>query len=793
MSAFKMSVLNKKLIRDLMHLWGQALAIALVMAAGVATLILSVGSYRSLDETRRTYYERNRFADVFAQARRAPNHLAERLEQLLGVATVETRIARDAILDIEGLDEPASARVISLPKFGAEPKLNALYLREGRLPEPNRTNEAAISETFAKANHFALGSKFKAILNGRKRELTVTGIALSPEFIYAIGPGDFVPDDRRFGVVWLPYDAAAAAFDLDGAFNDVSVKLQPGANEQQVIDQIDLALAPFGGTGAYDRRDQQSHAFVDAELAQLRGMAKIIPPIFLAVAAFLLNMTLSRIIALEREQIGLLKALGYSRGAIALHYLKFVSLIAGVGTAIGFAAGAWLGRGLTELYGEFYHFPFLVFLNPADVYILGGGVSFVAALLGGLRAALQAASLPPAVAMAPPNPVRYRRTFLSRLAFARRFPQSMTMIMRHIARYPGRSAVTVMGVAAAGALLIASQCGLDSIELMIDVSYFQMQRQDATINFAEIASFKVAQDAGRLPGTMLAEPFRAVPVTLRYGARHKRLSVTGLMADGDLQKLLDVDLKPLPLPQEGIVLGEKLARILDAKVGDLIDVEARYSRHPHFRTPVSAIAQGYQGLTAYMTLDALNAALGDGRAVSGAALSVDTKQLAEFYRALKETPKVAGAALMKSSLRAFRETMAQNLTISMTIYMVLSAIITFGVVYNSARIQLSERGRELASLRVLGFTKGEVSTILLGEIAILVTVAVPLGWLMGYGLAWVVISGLETDLYRVPFAVSRATYALTAMTILGTAVVSALIVRRRIGRLDLIAVLKTRE
>lgn len=788
-----MSTLDRKLIRDLTHLWGQALAIALVMAAGVATLILSVGSYRSLDETRRTYYERNRFADVFAQARRAPNHLAGRLEQLPGVERVETRIARDAILDIEGLDEPASARVISLPRLGAEPRLNALHLREGRLPEPNRSNEAAVSETFAKANHFTPGSKFKAILNGRKRELIVTGIVLSPEFIYAIGAGDFVPNDRRFGVAWLPYEAMAAAFDLDGAFNDVSVRLQPGASAQGVIDLIDQVLAPYGGTGAYDRRDQQSHAFIDAELSQLRGMASVIPPIFLAVAAFLLNMTLTRIIALEREQIGLLKALGYSRTAIALHYLKFVSLVAGAGALIGFAAGAWLGRGLTELYGEFYHFPFLVFLNPADVYILGGGVSFASALLGGLRAALQAAGLPPAVAMAPPSPIRYRRTFLNQAAFVRRLPQSAIMIFRHLARFPGRSAVTVVGVAAAGALLIASLCMMDSIELMIDVSYFQMQRQDATINLAEIASFKAAQDIGKLPGTMVAEPFRATPVILRHGSRHKRLSLTGLPPGGDLQKLLDVDLKPLPLPENGVVVGEKLARMLDVRIGDVIDVEARYSRRPRFRVAVSAIAQGYMGLNAYMALTAMNDALGDGRAVSGAALAIDDKRLEEFYRRVKNTPKIAGAALMKSSLKSFRETMAQNITISMSVYMVLSAIITFGVVYNSARIQLSERGRELASLRVLGFTRGEVSAILLGEIAILVMAAVPLGCLLGYGLAWVVVQGLETEMYRVPLAVSPATYALTAITILGTALASALIVRRRISQLDLISVLKTRE
>lgn len=786
------AALDRKLLRDLVHMRGQAIAIALVIAAGVATMIIAVGAHRSLSETRNAYYERYRFADVFAQARRAPNHLRDALGQIPGVAAVETRVAGSVILDVEGLEEPVSGRLISLPAFG-EPALNALFLREGRLPDPRRDDEVILSEAFAKANKLAPGGQLGAILNGRKRQLTVVGLALSPEFIYALSAGSLVPDDRRFGVLWYPYDAAAAAFDMRGAFNDVAFRLRRDAIEADVLEAIDTILAPYGGLDSHTRKDQLSHAFLDAELAQLEGMARIMPPIFLAVAAFLLNMALARIIALEREQIGLLKALGYSRMAIGTHYLKFTGLIAAGGILIGFGLGTWMGRGLTTLYQEFFHFPFLVFLMPADVYFLAGAISMGAALVGGIRAAMQAVRLPPAVAMAPPAPVFYSRGWLSGASALRRLSQSSMMILRHLTRYPTRALLTVAGIASSVALLVVSFNPLDSIELMIDVTYFRTMRQDMSVYFTEIRPLRVEQELQRLPGVLAAEPFRSVPVTLRNGARHKRIAIMGLPPGTELQKLLDVDLGPMSLPDTGIALSEKLAALLGVGPGQTVAVEVKSGQRRKFEVPVTAIAQGYLGLNAYMELSALNALLGDGRAVSGATLMVDQGKMAALHDELKALPAVGGLALLTSSLQTFRQTLARNLSIMTFVYIALAGIVTFGVVYNSARIQLSERGRELASLRILGFTRGEVSRILLGEIAILVLLAIPLGWAMGYGLAKLVVLSMDTELYRIPFVAARATYAKAALAVMIAAAVSAALVRRRIDQLDLIAVLKTRE
>ena len=502
-----MRALDLKLLRDLKRLWAQALAIALVIAGGVATLVLAVGSYRSLDDTRTAYYERHQFADVFAAVRRAPKTLVERIAEIPGVAAVDARIAKLALLDIPNLREPATGHFISLPEIG-EPALNRLYLRIGRMPEPGRAEEVAVSESFAKAHRFAPGSRFSAILNGRKRELVIVGIVLSPEFIYAVGPGDIMPDDRRFGIIWMSEKALARAYNLDGAFSSVNLKLQRDASEREVRKRLDALLDRYGGQAAHGRKDQTSHAWLDHELDMLANMSRTLPPIFLLVAAFLVNLTLTRFVALEREQIGLLKALGYGNTVIATHYLKFVILIAIAGIAIGSAAGTWLGSYVTQLFGDFFRFPFLLFSKSLDVYLMAAALSLVAAIVGAVRAVQGVVTLAPAVAMQPPAPASFRRVLPTWFTLDRIVSQPTIMLVRNIARHPIRAAFTTFGMALATAILVVSLFLSGTMESLIDVTYFLADRQDATVSFIEKRPQVVVHQMARLPGVIAAEPYR---------------------------------------------------------------------------------------------------------------------------------------------------------------------------------------------------------------------------------------------------------------------------------------------
>ncbi|HQF29865.1 MAG TPA: FtsX-like permease family protein [Hyphomicrobiales bacterium] len=787
-----MAMLTRKLRRDLRRLWPQALAIAFVMAAGVATLILATGAYASLSETRSAYYERNRFADLFASVTRAPNGLAQRIAEIPGVAAVETRIAKLAPLDIAGMREPASAMFVSLPDIG-EQRLNTLYMRSGRLPIPGDDREVVVNASFADAHGFGLGDRFAALLNGTKRQLTIVGIGLSPEYIFTLGPGELVPDDRRFGVVWMSEKALAAAFDLDGAFSDVAVTLMRDVSEQTVIDELDVLLKRYGSEGAYGRKDHLSHAFLDAELKQLQAMARILPPIFLVVAAFLVNMTLSRLVALEREQIGLLKAIGYSNVAVGMHYLQFVAVIALAGIAIGAAGGTWLGVGLTRLYQDFYHFPFLVFDKDPAMYITGAVVTLFAALAGAIRAVAGVVGLSPAVAMSPPAPGRYRRLFELPRMIAALLPTTIVMVSRNLVHWPIRTGSTILGMALGVSILVASLWTIPSIDLMIDVTFYRADRQSASISFAETKRLSAAFDVARLPGVSTVEPYRTLAVRLRHGHVSRRVAITGKPIDADLSRVLDIDFDPVRLPETGIVLSDMLARILDARVGDLVEADILQGERRTVEVPVTAIVQGYMGLTSYMNLDALNRLAREGALVSGVHLSYDAAEEDALFKEIEDIPAANFIALQKVSLQKFRETLADNILIMITVYVVLAGVIAFGVVYNAARISLSERARELASLRVLGFTRAEVSAILLGELGLLTLLAQPLGWLIGYLFAKAMAVSFETELYRMPFLVEASTFAESSLVVLAAAAISALVVRRRIDRLDLIEVLKTRE
>lgn len=787
-----MTALNKKLARDLKRIWAQALAIALVIASGVALLVMAYGVANSLIETRAAYYERYRFADIFAGLKRAPVSLTQTLALIPGVSLLEHRIVGRAIIEIEGFVEPVSGRLVSLPESG-EQKLNQIVLRRGRMPHPGRNDEVIASEAFAEAHRLEPGAHLAALINGRRQSLTLVGIALSPEYVYAIDPGAIVPDNKRFGILWMLRPALAAAYDMDGAFNDVTMTLSFGANEAAVIAALDRALAPYGGIGAYARRDQISNWYLSGELEQLQLMVFWVPAIFLAVAMFLLHIAMSRLIETERQEIGLLKAFGYSDGAVAWHYAKFALAIAAIGIAIGYAAGIWFGAAVTNMYVHFFRFPFLTFVLSPEVFATGALVAIATTLAGVAFPALRAARLPPAVAMRPPAPARYRPTVIERIGMASLFSGTSRMILRHIVRWPLRSGLTVASTALAGALYISSAFMLDAMDLMIDVEFNRAQRQDLTVSFNHPVPPQALQELATIPGVLHVEGAHTVAARIRNGNLSRREGVIGVDPDARLAQLLDPNLRPIYAPPRGLALSRKLADLIKAKPGDILRIEVLQDTRPQFDVPVVRLVEQYVGSSAFMDAAALETYLGEGPRVSSARLAIDGNRLQDIYKRLKQTPLIAGVSRLATARDELRTTIEENVTIMTLFNMGFAALIALGVVYNAARVSLSERGRELASLMVLGYSHAEAAAILVGEIAILTLLALPIGCLAGWGLARMLASAYETEVYSIPFIVVGRTYGMAVLVVVVSAVLSAFVVARRVGRLDLVAVLKTRE
>lgn len=787
-----MGVLNTKLRRDLWAMKTQSLAIAAVMAAGIATFVMSLGLIFSLQETRDAFYERYRFADVFVNLKRAPESLAARIRAMPGVRQVETRVVIGATLDIEGMVEPATGLLLSIPEEG-EPKLNALHMRTGRYIEPYRENEVILAEPFAEANNLKPGDTLSAVISGHKKKLLVVGIALSPEHIYSMAPGGLFPDNKRYGVMWMGRDGLEAAHDMDGAFNDLTLSVAYGTDLEDLIEKIDHLTRPNGGLGAYVREDQVSDEYLENELDELRAIIYVVPVIFLAVASFLLHTVLTRLITLEREQIGALKALGFTDREIGWHYGKLSLVVAAMAYVLGLILGLWFGYVMASVYAEFFRFPSLEFSIRSEGFALAAILTVAVTLLGVRRPVQNAMKLPPAEAMRPAPPASFKPTIFERMGLHERLYPVSRMIVRQLERNWQRATISSLGVAAAVGMLIASSFSLDAIDFMVEFQFSRADRSNVTMSLNEPQSKRAFYDAQHLPGVLNAEPFRTVPVRLRFEHLSKRLGIMGVAPGGDLFRSLDIDLQPVPIPSDGIVLSNKLAEILNVTTGDRLTVEVLEGRRPTHEVHVSGIVESYVGLSALMDIRALNRMMLEGPSVSGAWLNVDTAQLNRFHAQVKETPEIAGISMRREALLSFLDTMGENLKTMTIANTVLAGLIAFGVVYSAARISLSERARELASLRVLGFSRREISSILLGELAIIVLAALPLGCLMGYGLVWVIVQGMDTELFRIPFVIDRSTYGTAVLSMLVAAAFSALVVRRRLDHLDLVAVLKTRE
>ena len=787
-----MKALDKKLWRDLWHMKGQALAIVLVIVSGVATFVMFISTMDTLNITRDAFYRDYGFGEVFASLKRAPENIRQRIAEIPGVDKVETRVVADVKLDIRGYDEPVTAKLVSIPD-NSVPLLNRLFLRKGRMVDPWKDNEVVVSEAFAEAHGFLPGDTFGAVINGRWKNLVIVGIALSPEFVLQVRPGAISPDYKRYGILWMSRYTLGKAYDMDGAFNDVVLTLALNAGPEDVLVRLDAILDRYGGLGSYGRKDQISNRFLTEEFRQLQRSAEIFPAIFISVAAFLLNVVISRTVSTQREQVAALKAFGYSNLQVGIHYVKLVVMIVLIGVAGGTAAGIWLGKGLGGIYMEYYRFPYLRYELQPGIAIIAGLITLASAVLGTVHSVWKASQLPPAEAMRPEPPAHFRKTIIEYLVPAAFLSQPSRIIARNIERKPIKSLFSVIGIAFACAIMITGGFFQDAVDYMVDIQFKRSQKEDMTVTFTELTSRRAVYELKRMRGVEYAEVFRSVPVRMRYGHHSYRTTVRGIEPGNRLHVLLDMEMRPVELPPAGIVLTDYLGGILGVGPGDMLTIEILEGNRPVRQVPVARLVKQYIGLMGYMDMAALNRLMREGNAVSGAYLATDTLYQKEIYRELIEMPRVAGTVVRKEEIRNFYETQAEAMLFFTFVATLLAGVIAFGVVYNSARINLAERSHELASLRVLGYTRGEISYILLGELGLLTLAAIPLGFLIGRGLCAYIAQALESDLFRIPVATEPETYALAATVVLVSASLSGLIVRHRLDHLDLVAVLKTRE
>jgi putative ABC transport system permease protein len=785
--------IDRKVLRDLRLLWSQAVTIALVVASGVGGFLATLSAVESLASARDAFYASGRFADVFVSAKRAPLAVAERLREIPGVLDVQPTVEAPARVTVPGSVDPVIGQLIGV-NARVPRRLNRVVVRSGHWPEAGAHAGGELrvlaSESFAQAHGLHPGDAVTALLNGKRRTLRITGTALSPEYIFGGLMG--VPDLRAFGVFWLDEDELASAMDMTGAFNRAAIKLAPGASELAVIDAVTRQLARLGGAPAHGRDAQPSHAMLDNEIREQHVLGTVVPAIFLAVAGFLLHVVTARLVATQREQVAALKALGYGNAAIALHYLKLVTPMVAAGYVLGLALGNLMGAGLLRLYTDFFHFPVFEHRIPLPLALTALAIVTLTAVLGTLTAIAATVRLAPAEAMRPPAPGRYRRALLERIPQLRLAP-ALRMIARNIERRPLRAAVTTGGIAAAVAIVIMGNFFSDAIEAIVHTQFDLALRADVVVWNTETVEASAGRELARLPGVLQVETGRRASVRFRNGHRTEDGIIDGHAPAAQLQRVVDVDGRVAFAGTHGVLMTDRLAEKLGLAPGDTVEIELREGSRAVVHAVVEATVRDMMGLNAFMRRDALNRLLGEGDVANNFALRLAPGQLPAVLEATQSLPKVAGAFSKATMLRNMNEVSARNILIMSSVLTAFAVVIAVGVVYNNARIALAERTWELASLRVLGFTRGEVSLLLLGELAIGIAIALPLGMLLGWGLTHGIVQAMRSDQFLFPVVIQPRTYAWAAIAVVAAGVASALVVRRRIDQLDMVAALKTRE
>jgi putative ABC transport system permease protein len=773
------TALSRKLRRDLWRGRSQALAIAVVVACAVATSAGSVATARALNRSRDLYYARANMPDAFADATRVPAPVATRLAEIPGVAELETRTVGDGRVSWPG--GSARVRVSSVSAGGG--RLGTLQLRSGRLPEQG---EAAVSDGFAKAAGLYPGGRLSLVVNGKLQPITVSGVTLSPEFVYAMPPGGLFPDDRHFGLLWMPPKDAEAALDMQGAFDEVVFKLAPGASLTDVINAVDPVLRPFGGLNAYGLDRLVSNRFLSDEIAQLDNMATVLPAIFLGVAAFLVSVALSRLVASQRMQIGTLRALGYGSGTIGVHYASYAATIALAGAVVGLGLGHAFGAYMSRMYMEFYRFPILEYQADLRAMASATVLALLAALVGAAGSVRRAVRLAPAEAMRPPAPSRFKPTLLERAGLLRALlslPSRMSL--RGLARRPVRAALGTLGIASAVAVLVAGAFFGDAMDFMLRLGLEDALRADATVSFIHPVSRAALDELARLPGVRAVEPIRDEPAILEVGPRSRRVALTGRPQGGELSRVVGEDGRPVPIPASGLVISTRLAQMLGTRPGDHIRVELLDGRRAVGELPLAATVNDVFGLSATTSLETLSRLAQQGNVITGANLSIDPASRGALELALDARPAVSAVAWRAETITAFRRTVAESLLAFSGMLVGFAVAIAGGVVYSAVRSSFSERSHELATLRVIGFTQREVWRVLVGEVALQLVVALPLGALLGLGLAALTTHAFQSDLYRIPLVIDRSTWAFALSVTAGATLATSLVAIRWIRRLDL--------
>lgn len=808
-----MSVLDRKLRRELRASWLLLLAIISIIAVGVACMIAMGSAYFNLGEAQRRYYVQCRMADFSIELKKVPLAELAPLAELPGVAEIRPRIQFGATVDLEGAlaertgpglwaalksaEEPLNGLVLSLPDR-PQPIINDIVLRQGGYFTDARQNEVIVNDAFARHHKLRPGQSIRLVLNNRRQELFIVGTAISSEFVYLLGPGAIVPDPEHFGVFYLKQSYAEDVFDFDGAANQVLGRLTGPSRESPhlLLRQAEELLSPYGVFSTTPLADQPSNKYVSQEIQGLRSFGLVMPVIFLTVAALVLNVLLTRLADQQRTVVGTLKALGYSDWQVFLHFLKFALAVGLAGGLLGCGLGYWIAGKWTIMYRQFFEFPELENHFYPGLQSAGLLVSIFCAALGSVRGTRAVLRLRPAEAMRPKPPRQGGAVLLERVGWLwKRLSSGWRMVLRGVIRNRMRTAAGIFAAMMGASILVSGLMMIQATYYLIDFQFKWILRSDVDLTFKDEHGEAALLEAARLPGVDRAEPLLHVGCTFFNGPRRKKGGITGLAPDATLTVPRDIDGRPIRVPSAGLAMSRKLAEMLHLERGDQVSFRPVKGLRRIHRVPVAEISDSYLGTTVYADIDYLSRLIGEELAVTGVQLATDRDpaHTAALYRQLKRMPALQAVTTRADMIASLEKSLVDLLWIMIVILVVFAGVVFLGSILNSSLVSLAERQREVATLRVLGYGPWQIGSLLLRESLIVTLIGTLLGMPLGYGLSVLVARAYDTEMFRFPVVCSAGTYIWTAVAAVVFTLLAHLGVQRAVHRTDWLEALQAKE
>jgi len=788
-------MLWKKMIRDLRENKGAYLATIIIIVIGLMVFTSFSMVMDNLRLSQQSFYKNQNFADGFIEVQAMPPSEIEKLQDIQGINDVQGRLVKDVKVLFPNRDENVYLRLVSVDPAKKNP-INGVQLKQG-IPLSNKEMNILIDNKFFEANNLKLNEEIEIIADGKKRALRIIGVGRSPEFIYALRTSsDLYPSPESFGIAYIPFEVMKTLFPERETMNNIVFTLRPGADYDNVKERLKPELKPYGLKSIYPRKDQTSHLLLTQELKGLEATARVLPLLFLSIAGMILYIMLKRMVEQQRGQIGILKAFGYTHKEILSHYMSYALTIGILGGIIGGFLGIALSFPFTTLYQTYFNMPGLTSKFSPLYLVLSILLSLGFSLFAGYQGCKGILILQPAEAMRPPAPPIGKKTWLEKITiFWNMLTVQGKMAVRNMSRNKSRSIFIFLGIMFTFSLLGLTWSMNDLSQRMLFDQYEKVETYDVKVSLSNpLNQKKVSRELNHFPGVTRVEAMAEIPVTLKNKWYKKDVVLLGIPEDSTLYNILDKNYNKVDPPKNGLLISERLAKLLGTEVGTKLNVESLMIKDPDKakQLEVVGVIPQYLGLNAYMDINSLQEFLGQGELATSFMLRMDEESIALLQNEFRKSAAVSGIDDQTERLAQTKELMASFY--GMIFILALIGIITgFAIIYNSSVITLSERSHELASMMVLGMTPAEVLSVITFEqwfIGIFAMLAgIPMSQILLIGMS----QSISNDVYTMPTNITASSFLIAFFVTAASIWIAQRFAGKKIQKLSLVDVLKSRE